>query len=84
MWNGEEKSAAIPTRLKENLQLLDHLYPKIKIDLLLIMSEEFNPKLVKTLAKELDIPPSFMFIRCPGRKHYYHVGEFEGVRTIMK
>eukprot|EP01041_Mallomonas_annulata_P000905 gene905-1754_t len=74
----------IPQRLQENLNILDHIYPKMKIDLLLVEAEEFNPQLVKFLSKELKIQTSFMFIRCPGEGFPFNIGEFDGVRTIMK
>ena len=69
---------------QENLVLLDVMYPKIKIDLLLVEAEEFNPGLVAKLAVDLNIQPAFMFIRCPGKSMKHHIGEFEGVRTIMR
>lgn len=69
---------------KENLALLDHVYPKMKLDLLLIHYQEFSPELVLKLSEDLNIKPSFMFIRCPNERFPYHLGQFEGVRTIMK
>lgn len=74
----------VPARLRENLSLLDHMYPKTKIDILLVCAEEFNPDLVLKLSKDLNILPSFMFIRCPGEGFRYNIGEFGGVRTIMQ
>jgi len=40
-------NSEIRSRLKENLHILDHIYPKMKVDLLLVAADEFNPKLVK-------------------------------------
>ena len=75
----------IPNRLKENLTVLDHVYPKMKVDLLLInTTAEFCPQLVKYLSNELAIQTSFMFIRCPGENFPFNIGEFVGIRTIMK
>jgi hypothetical protein len=71
-------------QLKMNLQLLDHVYPKMKIDLLLVHYKEFSPRLVAKLSEDLDIKPSFMFIRCPGEHFKYNIGEFQGVRSIMQ
>lgn len=82
------KSAAttkqIIQTLKENLKVLDHVYPKMRIDLLLVKADEFNPQLVEQLSLDLNILPSFMFIRCPGAEFKYGIGEFKGVRTIMQ
>lgn len=71
-------------RLKENLYILDHVYPKMKVDLLMIEADEFTPALVRYLSEELHIQPSFMFIRCPSDAFPCNIGEFEGVRTIMR
>jgi hypothetical protein len=79
-----ESGSSIPLRLTENLQLLDHIYPKTKVDLLLVQADEFCPAVVAQLSKDLNIQPSFMFIRCPGHRFPYNIGEFEGVRTIMQ
>ena len=80
----KDEKNEIKVRLKENLLVLDHMYPKMKIDLLLIQADEFNPRLVKKLSDQLSIPPSSMFIRCPGANFKYSLGEFDGVRTIMQ
>lgn len=80
----EEPDSSIIKNLKENLQVLDHMYPKMKIDLLIVEAEGFTPRVVKKLSEDLKIPLSFMFIRCPGKKFKTNLGEFGGVRTIMK
>jgi len=41
----------IQQRLQENLTLLDHIYPKTKVDLLLVEAEEFCPALVAQLSR---------------------------------
>jgi hypothetical protein len=56
----------------------------MKIDLLIVNASEFSPPLVAKLSSDLNIKPSFMFIRCPGANFKFNIGEFEGVRTIMK
>lgn len=71
-------------RLRENLKVLDHVYPKTKIDLLIVEADEFSPRLVRQLSHDLQILPSFMFVRCPGSGLRYNLGEFGGVRTIMQ
>jgi hypothetical protein len=71
--------------LRENLKVLDHVYPKMKVDLLLISSDDgFCPRLTRQLSQDLGIPPSFMFIRCPGENLKFGIAEFGGVRTIMR
>ena len=61
--DGMGGSDEICKRLQENLTLLDHIYPKCKVDLLLVESDEFCPALVAQLSRDLGIQPSFMFIR---------------------
>ena len=79
-----ERGSNIPKRLSENLSLLDHMYPKMKIDLMIVEAVNgFTPQLVRYISNETDIPISFMFIRCPGKKFPFNIGEFDGVRTIM-
>jgi len=79
------KTKSIITKLKMNLQVLDYIYPKMKVDLLLINTdEEFSPQLVKYISNELKILPSFMYMRCPGPYFPYSIAEFDNVRIIMQ
>jgi hypothetical protein len=79
------KSKHIITKLKMNLQVLDYIYPKMKVDLLLIdTDEEFSPQLVKYISNQLKIPSSFMYMRCPGPYFPYSIAEFDNVRIIMQ
>ena len=77
-------SLSCKEKLKEHLLLLDHIYPKMKVDLLLIEADEFTPRLVKYLSKELNIPPSFMYMRCPGPYFPHSIAEFDNVRIILQ
>ncbi|RIB03765.1 hypothetical protein C2G38_2224116 [Gigaspora rosea] len=42
----------------------------------------FNPKTVDSISKHLQIPKSFMFIKCPGSNFLYKIAEFGSVRII--
>ena len=84
MRESDTKIGKIQKILKENMFVLDHLYPKTKIDLLLVTADEFSPEVVQYLSQILKVDKGFMFIRCPGNSFFYHTGTFEGVRTIMK
>ena len=80
-----DSDPAVPLRLRENLRILDELYPKMKVDVLLVSSDlGFTPRVVKLISEEMDIPMSFMFIRCPGENFKFNMGEFQGVRSIMQ
>ena len=59
----------VKERLKENVVLLDHMYPKTKIDLLLVQAEEFSPLLIQVLSEDLNIPPSYVFIKVHPSKY---------------
>ena len=50
--------------LKENMFVLDHLYPKTKIDLLLVTADEFSPEVVQYLSQILKVER--------GHYHYYY------------
>ncbi len=80
----ERLASAVRQSLQENLIILDYAYPKIKIDLLFVESDEFSPELVAKLSADTGILPSFMFIRCPGKSFKCNIGEFDGLRTIMR
>lgn len=80
-----DSDPAVPLQLRENLRILDELYPKMKVDVLLVSSDlGFNPRVVKLISEGMDIPTSFMFIRCPGENFQFNMGEFQGIRTIMQ
>jgi len=72
-------------QLKEILSLLDHLYPKMKIDLLLLQCEHgLCPQLIHWLSQDTGISPSSMFIWSPSHAFPYSMAALGGVRTIMK
>ncbi|KIJ98667.1 hypothetical protein K443DRAFT_626861, partial [Laccaria amethystina LaAM-08-1] len=76
-----QEEEGIPSELEANLKskflfyffiyltnlfsVLDEAFPEITIDLILVQ-DSFNPKNVAALAHHLDIPPSLMFMSCPG------------------
>eukprot|EP00743_Colponemidia_sp_Colp-15_P003881 GILK01004188.1.p1 GENE.GILK01004188.1~~GILK01004188.1.p1 ORF type:complete len:685 (+),score=76.45 GILK01004188.1:80-2056(+) len=78
-----DKEENIPKYLEENHYILDHIYPRLKLDLLLINSK-FTPDLVRALSKQYNLSPSFMFIQCPGENFPYHIGDFGGLRIIFQ
>jgi hypothetical protein len=78
-----KEDSEIPAQLKENHYIIDHMYPKIKIDLVLIRGT-FNPEMVRAISVHFKVSLSFMFIQCPAKDFPYNIGEFGGVRTIMR
>ena len=55
---------AIPTQLGANIGTIDHIYPELRIDLLLVRGE-FGPTLIERLSRRLSIPKNYMFIGTP-------------------
>ncbi|KAF7313066.1 AAAP amino acid permease [Mycena kentingensis (nom. inval.)] len=55
----------LPSELEANARILDEAFPEITIDLI-IVHNAFNTITVGALAKRLEIPPSLMFMSCPG------------------
>ncbi|PBK76124.1 AAAP amino acid permease [Armillaria solidipes] len=62
------------------LPVLDEAFPEITIDLL-IVHNAFDPSNVAALAHRLQIPPSLMFMSCPGSAFSYSAADF-GTRII--
>ncbi|KAJ3003027.1 hypothetical protein HKX48_001992, partial [Thoreauomyces humboldtii] len=57
--------ADIPVNLESNCHILDHVYPKISIDLILVKGT-FSPASVACMAKALGISRNQCYITCPG------------------
>jgi len=76
-----EDDKDIPSNLKRNVEFLDHLYPKIRVNLLLVRGT-FSPRLTDYVAKTLNVPKNYMFMACPNSKFQNNIGEFGGVRLI--
>jgi len=71
----------VPLKLQKNVEFLDRLYPKIRINLMLIKSS-FNPALTDYISTTLHVPKNYMFMACPNSKFLHNIGEFGGVRLI--
>jgi len=71
----------IPANLKKNVEFLDHLYPKIRVNLLLVKGK-FSPAFTDYIANAKNVPKNYMFMACPGSKFPHNIGEFGGVRLI--
>lgn len=63
------------------MKLIDVLYPKIKISLL-IVEGAFGPGLVEWLSIELGVPINAMFISCPDKEFAMKIQELRGMRII--
>lgn len=68
--------------LQEQLQVIDELYPELRIDLVLVKGK-FGPELIEKLSRELDVPKNYMFLGTPGDRFPHNIAELGGVRLII-
>jgi hypothetical protein len=73
---------AITEQFKNDINVVDREYPKIKIDFI-ELDDHFGPELINRLSKEWKIPINFMFIGSPGDRFPYKIEELGGVRLII-
>ena len=67
--------------LAEHVKLVDLLYPRVKISLLIVNSQ-FNAATVEWLSQALDVPINAMFISCPDANFAMKVSQLRGMRII--
>ncbi|KAI8816639.1 amino acid permease-domain-containing protein [Fimicolochytrium jonesii] len=79
--DADPASGGVVADLKVNCHVLDHVYPKISINLIIVKGR-FGPSAVACMAKALSISRNQCYITCPGEK-VGQIGEFGGVRIIM-
>jgi len=70
-----------PPQLANDVKTLDRIYPKTRIDLILVKGE-FHPDLVHMVSETLGVPKNFMFISSPGDRFPHDLSEFGGIRLI--
>jgi len=76
-----ESEELVPVHIKKNVEFLDKLYPKIRVNLLLVKGK-FSPGLVDYVGKKMGVPKNYMFMACPNSKFPHNIGEFGGVRLV--
>jgi len=72
----------VPYHLMESCHVLDCLYPKLRIDCIIVPGE-FGPPIIPYIVEELEVLPSCMFINCPRASFHYAIQELGGVRVIL-
>jgi len=75
-------TGAIPPELGANIGTIDHIYPELRVDLLLVRGE-FGPTLIERLSRRLGIPKNYMFIGTPSDRFPHSLDALGGVRLIM-
>lgn len=76
-----EDFKVIPENLKQNVEILDQMYPKIRIDLIIVRAK-FTPAFTDYIAQKFKIPKNLMFMACPSNEFPHNIGEFGGIRLI--
>jgi len=77
----EDDSDAVQ-HLPQYVQFLDCVYPKIKIDCVLVKGK-FGPAIVQRLAERIGVPVNCLFINCPKHDFEHPLDTMGGVRVIM-
>src|SRR5665213_1021384 len=77
-----EDQKDIPSTLADNLKTIDHIYPCIRIDLVLVKGA-FGPELIERLSRRFGVPKNYMFIGTPGNHFPHSISDLGGVRVIM-
>lgn len=72
----------IPKNLGNQLNVIDQLYPELRIDFIAVKGK-FGPQIVEKISKRLGIPKNSMFIGTPGFNFKHSLAELGGVRIIL-
>lgn len=69
-------------RLEANVAIIDQLYPKMRVDLVLVHGK-FDPPTVHWVSLMLEVPKNYMFITAPTEGVFPHdLGSFGGIRVV--
>ncbi len=68
--------------LAENLQIIDRIYPRLRIDLVMVKGV-FGPELIEQLSHRLGVPKNYMFLGTPDDRFPHNIEDLGGVRLIM-
>lgn len=82
-WSGPEQASQIAA-LGHAVRVLDVMYPKIRLDLLVVENMPFGPGLIRWLESSLGILSNSMFIACPDEQFAHRLGSLGGVRVISR
>ena len=69
-------------KLREQLRTIDHVYPELRIDLVLVQGR-FGPELIESLSIRMKVPKNYMFLGTPGDMFPHNIAELGGVRLII-
>lgn len=72
----------IPKEFVAQLNIIDRIYPELRIDLIMIKGK-FGPELIEKVSQRLKVPKNYMFIGTPSDRFPHNIAELGGVRLIM-
>lgn len=72
----------VPKILIQQVKAIDQIYPRLKIDLLLVKGT-FDPFLIEALSKRSKVSKNRMFIGSPSGKFPHRIEQLGGVRVIL-
>lgn len=70
--------------LAYEVQLLDAVYPKLRIDFLVVEGTTFGPEVIEWLADYLHVTTNLMFISCPDQEFRQQLSALKGVRVVTR
>jgi len=70
-----------PDALRGHVMLLDALYPKLRVDLVLVRGD-FGPPAINAVCSQYGVPANMMFISCPDAEFPFKLNALGGVRII--
>lgn len=77
-----EPGEEAPEQLREDVTLIDEVYPSIDIELV-VYEGSFGPPIIDKISRELNVEKNYMFIGAPGERFPHELGELGGVRLII-
>jgi len=72
----------IPKNLAKEIEVLDLLYPQLKMDFILVKGD-FNADTIDNLSKRLKVPKNMMFIGAPSSCFAFKLEELGNIRIIV-
>jgi hypothetical protein len=78
----EERTPRTPYDFVHCVQTLDSVYPKVRMDCVLVRGE-FGPAMIDHIARKLSVPINCMFMNCPKEEFRFTLDELKGVRIIL-
>jgi amino acid transporter len=77
-----EREEEIPPQHAEQLRVVDHLYPQLRIDFVAVRGR-FCPEIIEALSRRLGVPKNYMFIGTPGDRFPHRIEDLGGVRVVL-